>query len=94
MGTATLTELLVVVLGAVVLLVVGLGGFLLWHRQRSAAREHQLHQDLHEQRQDIERREHRLGEKADVMHRKWIRPPPECPGEHCATGDGRDRRDE
>ena len=63
MGTATLTELPVVVLGAVVLLVVGLGGFLLWHRQRSAAREHQLHQDLHEQRQDIERREHRLAER-------------------------------
>ena len=63
MGTATPTELLVGVLGAVVLLALATVGFLVWHRQRSAAREHQLHQDLHEQRQDLERREHRLAER-------------------------------
>jgi ribonuclease Y len=73
MGTATLTELLVGVLGVVVLLALATVGFLVWHRQRSATREHQLHQDLHEQRQDLERREHRLAEREERLDGEWRR---------------------
>ncbi|RYU12470.1 ribonuclease Y [Nocardioides iriomotensis] len=73
MGTTTLTELLVGVLGVVVLLALATVGFLVWHRQRSATREHQLHQDLHEQRQDLERREQRLAEREQRLDGEWRR---------------------
>jgi ribonuclease Y len=67
MVNATLAELLIGVIGVMVLLAVVSVGVLLFHRHRSAAREHRLHQDLHEQRQDIERREHRISEREERL---------------------------
>jgi hypothetical protein len=64
---ATLAELLIGVIGVMLLLAVVSVGVLLYHRHRSAAREHRLHEDLHEQRQDIERREHRISEREDRL---------------------------
>ncbi len=53
-------EVLLVLLIVVVLVAGAVAAVLLLGRRR---REHVLHQDLHEQRQDIERREHRIAER-------------------------------
>ncbi|QIK66120.1 ribonuclease Y [Nocardioides sp. HDW12B] len=49
--------------GAVVVVLLVCVGVLLLSRQLTARREAELHRDLHEQRLDIERREHRLAER-------------------------------
>jgi ribonuclease Y len=56
-------ELLLVVLAIVVALSVATLGVMLLTRHRAGKREQELHQDLQEQRLDIERREHRLTER-------------------------------
>jgi ribonuclease Y len=58
---------LLIVLAIVVALAVVTLGVVLLGRHRSARREHELHLDLQEQRQDIERREHRLTEREDRL---------------------------
>ena len=67
MADLGLFGLLVLVLGVVVVMAVATVAVLLVHRNRSARHEHDLHQDLQEQRQDIERREHRLGEREERL---------------------------
>lgn len=67
MGSLGIVELLVLVLGVVVLMAVATVAVLLIHRTRSGRREHDLHQDLQEQRHDIERREHRLTEREERL---------------------------
>jgi ribonuclease Y len=62
-----MVDLLVVILALVVVMAATTLGVVLLGRQRSARREHDLHQDLQEQRQDIERREHRLTEREDRL---------------------------
>jgi ribonuclease Y len=62
-----IVELLVLVLGVVVAMAVATVAVLLIHRTRATRREHDLHQDLQEQRQDIERREHRLTEREERL---------------------------
>jgi ribonucrease Y len=61
-GGGILGVLLIVLLAVVVLAVATLGVVLL-SRHRAAKRDSELHRDMHEQRQDIERREHRLTER-------------------------------
>ena len=56
-------ELLLAVLAIVVALSVATLGVMLLTRHRAGKREQELHQDLQEQRLDIERREHRLTER-------------------------------
>jgi ribonuclease Y len=56
-------ELLLVVLVVAVLAIGAVAAVLVFLARRSGRREHALHQDLHEQRQDIERREHRIAER-------------------------------
>ncbi len=65
---AGLLDILLIVLGVVVALSVASLAVVLVSRHRSTAREHDLHQDLQEQRQDIERREHRLTEREQRLH--------------------------
>jgi len=67
METTALAELLIGFLGVALLLGFVTVGVLLYHRHRTAAREHLLHEDLHEQRQDIERREHRITEREERL---------------------------
>ncbi len=67
MGIVGLAELLVVALVAVVVVALVVGAVLLAHRSRAASREGRLHEDLHEQRQEIERREHRLAEREERL---------------------------
>jgi ribonuclease Y len=67
MADLGIVGLLVLVLGVVVALSVATVAVLLIHRQRVSRREHDLHQDLQEQRQDIERREHRLTEREERL---------------------------
>ncbi len=67
MSIAGLAELLVVSLAVVVVVAVAMVAVLLVHRSRAAAREGELHEDLHEQRQEIERREHRLAEREERL---------------------------
>jgi ribonuclease Y len=59
----SVTELLLLVLAVVVPLLAVVGAVVVLGRHRQAKREHDLHEDLQEQRQDIERREHRLTER-------------------------------
>ena len=59
----TLVEIILAVLVLAVGLVAVAFGVVLVGRHRAGRREHDLHLDLHEQRQDIERREHRLSER-------------------------------
>ena len=61
------TELLLAVLAVVVVIAAVGFGVVLLGRQRASKREHDLHRDLQEQRQDIERREHRLSEREDRL---------------------------
>ena len=65
-GMGLLDVLLVVFAIVVILAVVALGVVLLG-RHRAGKHEHDLHQDLQEQRLDIERREHRLSEREDRL---------------------------
>ncbi len=62
-----IVELVVGVLAVVAAMSVVTVVVLLQHRSRAAEREHDLHTDLQEQRQDIERREHRLGEREERL---------------------------
>ena len=62
-----IVELLVGVLVVVAAMSVVTVVVLLQHRSRAADREHDLHTDLQEQRQDIERRENRLGEREERL---------------------------
>jgi ribonuclease Y len=71
MDAVSVIELLVVILGGVVALAVATVAVLLLNRHRSAKREHDLHQDLQEQRADIERREHRLAEREERLDGAW-----------------------
>jgi ribonuclease Y len=57
------TELLLVLLGLVIVMAATTLTIFLLGRHRQARHEHDLHLDLQEQRQDIERREHRLTER-------------------------------
>ena len=59
LGAQELTLIVLVVLGLLCLVVVTM----VLLSRRSGRREAELHQDLHEQRQDIERREHRITER-------------------------------
>jgi len=61
--TATLWETLLLVAGGAVLLLAAVVAAGVVNRHLAARREHDLHLDLQEQRQDIERREHRLTER-------------------------------
>ncbi len=63
-------ELLLVVLVVAVLAVGAVAGVLVFLGRRSGRREHALHQDLHEQRQDIERREHRITEREQRLDKE------------------------
>ncbi len=65
MADLGIVELLV--LGVVVALSVATVVVMLIHRQRVSRREHDLHQDLQDQRHDIERREHRLTEREERL---------------------------
>jgi ribonuclease Y len=65
---AGLFDILLIVLAVVVALSVATLAVVLVSRHRSAGRERDLHQDLQEQRQDIERREHRLAEREERLH--------------------------
>jgi len=60
--------LLLVALVVLVVVTVAVVALMLVVRQRASRREHDLHQDLQEQRLDIERREHRLGEREQRAH--------------------------
>ena len=60
-------ELLVIILALVVTLAVVTLGVVLLGRHRSSRRQDDLHQDLQEQRQDIERREHRICEREERL---------------------------
>jgi ribonuclease Y len=67
-----IVELLLVIFGIVVALAVVTLGVVLLGRHRANKREDDLHQDLQDQRADIERREHRLSEREerlDAEHR-------------------------
>jgi len=61
-------DILLIAFAVVVVLSVASVAVVLVSRHRSASREHDLHQDLQEQRQDIERREHRLSEREARLH--------------------------
>jgi ribonuclease Y len=61
-------DVLLIAFAVVVVLSVASVAVVLVSRHRSASREHDLHQDLQEQRQDIERREHRLSEREARLH--------------------------
>ncbi len=61
--TTALLELILIAGGGAVLLVIAVVSAGLVNRHLAARREHDLHLDLQEQRQDIERREHRLTER-------------------------------
>ena len=63
-----LAELLIVALVFVVALSIATLGVVLVSRHRASRREHDLHQDLQEQRLDIERREHRLNDREERAH--------------------------
>jgi len=56
-------DLILILIGVAVALLAVTLGVLLLSRQIAARREEHLHRDLHEQRLDIERREHRLAER-------------------------------
>ena len=56
-------EVLQIILATVIPIAVIVAGVALYGRRQSSKRRDDLHQDLQEQRQDIERREHRLGER-------------------------------
>src|SRR5680860_1435703 len=56
-------EVLQIILATVIPIAVIIAGVALYGRRQSSKRRDDLHQDLQEQRQDIERREHRLGER-------------------------------
>ena len=58
-----IVEVLPIIFAIVVTLTVAAVGVVFLGRHRSSKRQHDLHQDLHEQRRDIERREHRMGER-------------------------------
>lgn len=58
-----IVEVLPIIFAIVVTLTVAAVGVVLLGRHRSSKRQDDLHQDLHEQRRDIERREHRMGER-------------------------------
>ena len=60
-------ELLLVIFAIVVTLAVITLGVVLLGRHRANRREEDLHQDLQEQRQDIERREHRISEREERL---------------------------
>jgi ribonuclease Y len=64
---ATGVDLTLVVIGIVVLVPLLCLGVLLLSRQIATRREEELHRDLQEQRQDIERREHRLAEREERL---------------------------
>jgi len=60
-------ELLQIILATVVPIAVISVGVVAFGRRHSSKRRDDLHQDLQEQRQDIERREHRLGEREERL---------------------------
>jgi ribonuclease Y len=62
-GAVTGTQLVVALIGIGVVVPLVCLGVVLLSRQLAARREADLHRDLHEQRLDIERREHRLAER-------------------------------
>ncbi len=60
-------ELVLLVFSLVAVLAAATFGVVLLSRHRAAKHEQDLHQDLHEQRQDIERREHRITEREERL---------------------------
>ncbi len=64
------SELLLLLIVALVVVAAGVGGVVLLGRRSARRRERDLHQDLHEQRQDIERREHRIAEREQRLDKE------------------------
>jgi ribonuclease Y len=69
----TALDLVVVLVGVVVVVPLLCLGVILLSRHLAARREADLHRDLHEQRLDIERREHRLAEREARLDAELVR---------------------